>query len=114
MDRQFKADIKNLCVRIVGGMAKGIKINNIVVLAVMSPAYLAFVWTTIRFKLTAMAFSQSFFLKPLLHIDGHEKLFVVLLCSAISLFALFPLCRILQLSFPETFEPFADSTNRDD
>lgn len=114
MNRQFKSDIKSLLVRLVGSMAKGIKINNIIVLSVMSPAYLAFVWTTIRFKLLAMACSKDFFLKPLLRIAGREEIFAVLICSAISLFALFPLCRILQLSFPETFEPFADSTNRDD
>ena len=114
MNRRLKSDIKSLSVRLVGSMARGVKINNIVILAILSPAYLVFVWTTIRCKLLAMAFSKAFFLKPLLRIDGIEYGFVNTLCILISLFVLFPFCRILQLSFPKTFEPYADSTRNDD
>lgn len=110
----MKSDIKSLCVRLVGSIAKGVKINNIIVLSILFPACLAFVWTIIRSKLRAMLFSNVFFIKPLLKVDGNEETVVTITCAIISLFALFPLCRILQLSFPETFEPFADSTENDD
>lgn len=114
MENQFRKDIKSLAVRLVGDIAKGVKINNMLVLCVLSPLYLAFIWTVIRAKLTAMLFSKAFYLKPLLRIDGREEEAVLAMCILMSIFLIFPFCRILQLAFPKTFEPFADSTDSDE
>ena len=114
MNKQLKSDIKSLLVRLIACFARGIKINNILVLSVASPVYLAFVWTIVRYKLTEMAFSKAFYLKPLLRIEGNETFVIYAACTLMTLMAVFPVCRILQLSFPETFEPYADSVDRDE
>lgn len=114
MNSQLSKDIKSLAVRFVGSFAKGVKINNIFVLCVLSPLYLAFVWTVIWAKITAMLASKAFYIKPLLRLDGHEHAAAITMCALMSLFLIFPFCRILQLAFPKTFEPFADSTDSDD
>ena len=104
-------DVKNLCVRLVGWFAKGMKINNVAILAICSPVYLAFIWFFLSFRIHAMFCSEAFIWRDFLGVSGHEFTYTIVCCSLASLFIIWPFCRILQLSWPEVFDPELDSND---
>ena len=107
----MKKDLKNLGVRLVGWFAKGMKINNVWVLSICSPIYLAFIWFFLSFRLHAMFTSSAFIWRDMLGVTGRELAATIMCCSLASIFILWPIARILQLSWPEIFDPELDSND---
>lgn len=110
---EYKRDLKSLCVRLVGWFAKGMKINNVLVLAVASPAYLAFIWAFLSFRVYTMFADDEFLWGGFLGTQTHPLAWTIGVCICASLFVIWPICRILQLAWPETFEPALDSNDEE-
>ena len=110
---EVKRDLKSLCVRLVGWFAKGMKINNMLVLAVISPAYLAFIWAFCSFRIYTMFSDDEFLWGGILGTAQYPLLWTLGVCTRASLFILWPLCRILQLAWPNVFEPALESNDEE-
>lgn len=110
---ETQKDLKSLAIRLVGWFAKGMKINNVIVLAIGCPVYLAFIWCFLSFRLYTMFEADEFIWKSTFDTQGHGLKLTLIACSLMSLFVIWPICRILQLSWPETFEPSLESNDSD-